>query len=150
MKVLLFIANNWQDIFVVMFLILSFITGLNKWIQKNGPLFKKMTVVEKTAYVTRLLQNLVPIALVLVTNAEISFGGGTGQLKRSFVIDELYKRIPDEYKKYITEDNLDAIIEKALDQAERLWAENRNVKSMVYGDNTKRPSEKILPSNEVK
>lgn len=133
MKTLVFIANNWQDILVVILLTLSVITGINKWVAVNGPIFKKMTVAEKMAYVTRLLQNLVPIALVLVTNAEITYGGGTGQLKRSYVIAELYKHIPDEYKKYITEDNLDVIIDKALDEAEKMWATNPKVKSIVHG-----------------
>ena len=134
MKTILFLANNWQDVLVIILLILSFITGLNKWIAKNGPIFKKMTVVEKMAYVTRLLQNLIPIALVLVTDAEINYGGGTGKLKRSYVMDELYKRIPDEYKKYITEDNMDAIINEALKDAEKLWDQNTKVKTIVYGD----------------
>ena len=133
MKVLLFIARYWQDILVVTLLGVSVVTGLNKWVKKNGPIFKEMSAAEKIAYITRLLQNLVPIALVLVTDAEIAFGGGTGQLKRSYVIDELYKRIPDEYKKYITEDNLDSIINKALEEAEKIWSTNTKVKELVYG-----------------
>ena len=133
MKVLLFIAHYWQDILVVILLAVSVITGLNKWVKKNGPIFKEMSAAEKIAYITRLLQNLVPIALVLVTDAEITFGGGTGQLKRSYVIDELYKRIPDDYKKYITEDNLDSIINKALEEAEKIWSTNTKVKELVYG-----------------
>ena len=133
MKVLLFIARYWQDILVVILLTVSVVTGLNKWVKKNGPIFKEMSAAEKIAYITRLLQNLVPIALVLVTDAEIAFGGGTGQLKRSYVIDELYKRIPDEYKKYITEDNLDSIINKALEEAEKIWSTNTKVKELVYG-----------------
>jgi hypothetical protein len=135
MDVLLFIAAHWHDILVVILLIVSLITGLNRWVVKNGPIFQKMSVVERIAYITRILTNLAPIALVLVTNAEIQFGGGTGQLKRSYVIDELYKRIPDEYKKYITEENLDAIIDKALEEAEKLWSANHKVKEIVYGDN---------------
>lgn len=137
MQVLLFIANHWQDILVVILLIVSVITGLSKWTAKYGPILEKMTLGEKMAYITRLLTNLVPIALVLVTEAEIQFGGGTGTLKRSYVIDELYKRIPDEYKKYITEDNLDAIINRALEEAERLWANNPRVNMMVT-DHTQR------------
>lgn len=133
MKVLLFIAHYWQDILVVILLAVSVVTGLNKWVKKNGPIFKEMSAAEKIAYITRLLQNLVPIALVLVTDAEIAYGGGTGQLKRSYVIDELYKRIPDEYKKYITEDNLDSIINKALEEAEKIWSTNTKVKELVYG-----------------
>ena len=134
MKVLLFIASHWQDILVVILLIASVITGVTKWTAKNGPLFNKMTTAEKMAYITRLLTNLVPIALTLVTDAEIEFGGGTGALKRSYVIDEVYKRIPDEYKKYITEDNLDTIITRALEEAEKLWKDNPDVRRMVYGD----------------
>lgn len=137
MQVLLFIANHWHDILVVILLIASIITGISKWTAKHGPIFEKMSLGEKMAYITRLLTNLVPIALVLVTEAEIQFGSGTGTLKRSYVIDELYKRIPDEYKKYITEDNLDAIINKALEEAERLWANNPRVNMMVT-DHTQR------------
>lgn len=133
MRVISFIANYWNDILVVFLLIVSGIAGANQWIKRNGPIFKEMSVQERIAYITRLLTNLTPIALVLVTDAEIEFGPGTGKLKRSYVIDELYKRIPDDYKKYITEDNLDAIINKALDEAERLWGENVNIKNMVYG-----------------
>ena len=88
---------------------------------------------EKMAYITRLLTNLVPIALVLVTEAEIQVWWWNRTFKRSYVIDELYKRIPDEYKKYITEDNLDSIINKALEEAERLWANNPRVNMMVNG-----------------
>lgn len=133
MQVLLFIAHHWHDILVVVLLIASIITGISKWTAKHGPIFEKMSLGEKMAYITRLLTNLVPIALVLVTDAEIQFGGGTGPLKRSYVIDELYKRIPDEYKKYITEDNLDSIVNKALEEAERLWASNPRVNMMVNG-----------------
>ena len=92
-----------------------------------------MTTAEKMAYITRLLTNLVPIALVLVTDAEVAYGGGTGKLKRSYVIDELYKRIPDEYKKYITEENLDAVLNKALDEAKELWESNDSLKSIIEG-----------------
>lgn len=132
MRVISFIANYWNDILVVFLLIVSGIAGVNQWIKRNGPIFKEMSVQERIAYITRLLTNLTPIALVLVTDAEIEFGPGTGKLKRSYVIDELYKRIPDDYKKYITEDNLDTIITKALEEAERLWADNPNVNSMIY------------------
>ena len=134
MKVIMFIARNWQDILVVILLVISVLTGFNQWIKKFGPVFKAMTVQERVAYITRLLQNLAPIALVLVTDAEIEFGGGTGQLKRSYVLDELYKRIPDDYKKYITEANLDTILNKALEEAEKLWNDNLKVNKIVYGE----------------
>lgn len=134
MNILLFAARNWDNILAVLVLVLSIYTGVTQWVKKNGPILKKMSVTERVAYVTRLLQNLVPIALVLVTDAEIEFGGGTGPLKRSYVIDELYKRIPDEYKKYITEENLDTIINKVLEEAEVLWRVNTKVQTMMYGE----------------
>jgi hypothetical protein len=80
-------------------------------------------VEEKIAYIKRILENLTPLTLLLVTDAEIQFGRGSGQFKRSYVLNELYKRIPDEYKKYITEDNLDVIINTSLPKAESLWAD---------------------------
>ena len=137
MHIIRFIANNWHDILVVLVLIAAAITGIKQWVKVKGPIFNAMTPTEKIAYITRLLTNLIPSALVLVTDAEIQFGGGTGILKRSYVIDELYKRIPDEYKKYITEENLDAIINKVLPEAQKLWSENIYIKSIVEGDVTK-------------
>ena len=83
-----------------------------------------MPAEEKIAYTTRLLKNLLPIALILITDAEIQFGKKTGQFKRSYVLDRLYERVPDEYKKYITDDNLDLIITTVLPKAESLWADN--------------------------
>lgn len=134
MNVLKYIIENWHNIFVIIALLVGLITSFVKWIKVKGPLFKSMSNEERIAYVTRLLQNIVPIALCLVTDAEITFGGGTGIIKRSYVIDELYKRIPDEYKKYITEENLDAIINDALEKAEELWSTNPALKSLVYGE----------------
>lgn len=141
MDVLLYIAKHWHDILVVILLIVSIIAGTKQWIKKNGPILKEMSLEERIAYITRLLTNLAPIALVLVTDAEIQYGGGTGALKRSYVLDELYQRIPDEYKKYITEDNLDDIINVALEQAERLWGTNPKVGRLVYGENTRSSNE---------
>ena len=133
MNILLFVADHWHDFLVGIVLIAAAITGIQQWIKVKGPIFQAMTTKEKIAYITRLLTNLIPIALVLVTDAEIQFGGETGTLKRSYVIDELYKRIPDEYKKYITEENLDAIIDKVLPEAQKLWSENPAVKSLMEG-----------------
>lgn len=133
MHILKFVAANWQDIIVCLLLIAAAVAGIQKWIKVNGPAFNAMSAEEKIAYITRLLTNLTPIALALVTNAEIKYGGKTGQLKRAEVIDELYKRIPDEYKKYITVDNLDAIINKVLPEAEKLWTDNAAVKQLMTG-----------------
>lgn len=136
MHILRFIADNWHDILIVLVLIAAATTGIKQWIKVKGPIFNAMSGPEKIAYITRLLTNLIPSALILVTNAEIQFGGGTGVIKRSYVIDELYQRIPDEYKKYITEENLDAIINKVLPEAQKLWSENSSIKSLTEGETT--------------
>lgn len=137
MNVFKYIIENWHNIFVIILLFVGLITSFVKWIKIKGPLFKSMSNEERIAYITRLLKNIVPIALSLVTDAEITFGGGTGMLKRSYVLDELYKRIPDEYKKYVTEENLDAIINDALEKAEELWEVNPAIKALVYSNSKK-------------
>ena len=131
MTIINFVIRNWQDILIVIVFIAGFATALVKWFKKNGPIFRNMADAEKVAYVTRLLTNLVPIALVLVTDAEITWGGKTGPIKRSQVIGQLYSYIPDEYKKYVTEENLDTIIEKALEQAEQIWENNPNIRKLI-------------------
>lgn len=131
MNILTFVVANWSDFLVVLILIAVAITTIQQWVKVQGPIFNALPAKEKIAYITRLLTNLVPIALVLVTEAEIQFGGKTGELKRSYVLDELYKRIPDEYKKYITEENLDMIINKVLPEAEILWSDNPAVKQLI-------------------
>lgn len=131
MHVLKFLVANWQDLLVGLVLLAAIITGVKQWVKVNGPIFKAMTAKEKIAYITRLLNNLVPIALALTTSAEAQFGGKTGALKRAYVIDELYKRIPDEYKKFITEENLDSIINKVLPEAKILWESNDAVKKLM-------------------
>ena len=131
MNVFKFVVSNWTDILVLLVLIASAIVGIRQWIKVKGPIFQKMSSAEKIAYVTRLITNLVPIAMVLVTDAEIDYGNGTGVLKRSRVIEQLYTLIPDEYKPYVTEENLDAVINKVLPEAKKLWEENEQIKAIV-------------------
>ena len=130
MEILRFIGTYWDDILVVLILLVSFGLAVKKW----WPNWQTMPSAEKAAYVSRLLQNLIPIALGLVTEAETQYGGGTGKIKRAYVIDELYSRIPDEFKPYITEQNLDAILIKALDEAKVLWEENTQIKPIIKGE----------------
>jgi hypothetical protein len=130
MDILRFIGTYWHDILVVLILLVSFGFAVKKW----WPNWQTMSSAEKVAYVSRLLQNLIPIALGLVTDAEAQYGGGTGKIKRAYVIDELYSRIPDEFKPYVTEQNLDAILTKALDEAKVLWEENTQIKALIKGE----------------
>lgn len=130
MDILRFIGTYWHDILVILILLVSFGFAVKKW----WPNWQAMSSAEKVAYVSRLLQNLIPIALGLVTDAEAQYSGGTGKIKRAYVIDELYSRIPDEFKPYVTEQNLDAILTKALDEAKVLWEENTQIKALIKGE----------------
>lgn len=78
------------------------------------------TISQKIAITKRLLENLSPITLRLLYDAEHKFGKGKGALKKSYVMDELYQRIPNEYKKFINDRNLSAIIEHALEENDYL------------------------------
>lgn len=111
-------------------LILSWIGIFFKWF-KSSP--NKRSDKEMEAYTKRLLQNLIPIVVVLATQAEIYFGRKTNELKRSYVICELYKLIPDEFKPYVTEVNFDVILSAALDKAEELWQANTKIKELTGG-----------------
>lgn len=128
MNILRWIIENFDNLIVILALIstlaLSVVKLINKW--------KTMTNEERIAYVKRLLENLVPIAIKLVSVAEKDLGSGTGQLKRAYVIDELYSRIPDEFKPYITEANLDVILEAALEKARVLWEDNSYIRMALF------------------
>ena len=134
MDILKWFLGNWDDILVGILLVVLASLLIYQWMKRFGSVFRDMPIEEKIAYIKRLLENLSPIALNLVTEAEIAFGGGTGKLKRSYVIDELYSRVPDEYKKYVTEGNLDAVLTDALNEARLLWEHNDEVKKLMKGE----------------
>jgi hypothetical protein len=117
---------------LALIVILSWLFIIFKW-AKSLP--NKRSEKEMMAYTQRLLQNLIPIAVVLATQAEIEFGRKTNELKRSSVIYELYKLIPDEFKPYVTEVNFDVILSAALDKAEELWQANTKIKELTGGMN---------------
>lgn len=132
MDIIKFVTSNWDEILVVIALIAVLFISVSEWIKKFGPIFNQMSTAEKLKYIVQLISNLVPIALALVTDAEIQFGDGTGPIKRSWVIGQLYQRIPDEFKKYITEEDLSEVVEDALLQAKILWENNEAVARYVY------------------
>lgn len=67
----------------------------------------------------------------LVTEAEKDFGNGTGSLKLSAVITEVYPKLPAIIKMFITEDILKKWVEDALDKAKKTWETNANIKAYV-------------------
>lgn len=121
MTIIKFITEHWDDILALLTIVIGGTVGIVKWVVKHIEAMRDMTTKERIAYVTRLLENLKPTALYLVTEAEVTYGDKTGPLKKSFVMDELYRRIPEEYRPFITEENLAMILENALDEADPFW-----------------------------
>ncbi len=117
MNTLTFIRDHWSDILIAIGVLITAILGFKKELEK----YRAMSNEEKEAYVKRLLENLIPVAVYLTTVAESIFGAKTGELKRAYVIDELYSRIPDEFKPYVSEANLSVVLEKALESAQTFW-----------------------------
>lgn len=101
----------------ITFIILCLIIMIFLFVELFRP---KQNVNEKIANTKRLLENLFPAAVHLIVEAEQKYGSATTLKGKSFVIDNLYLRIPDEYKMCITEKNLEMIFLRALD--------------LVYGD----------------
>ena len=77
----------------------------------------------------------------LVTEAEKSFGAGTGALKLASVIEQVYPKLPTIIKTFITSDTLVKWVEEALALAKKKWEENLNLQTYIAhelpaGENT--------------
>lgn len=64
-------------------------------------------------------QNVALACLFLVTKAEEKFGSGTGDIKYSFVEEHLYKMLPQIVTFFFTANEIDDIIEKAVDDLQK-------------------------------
>jgi len=58
----------------------------------------------------------------LVTQAEDTYGSGTGAIKKSAVLAELLRLLPEEHRAAFPPELLEGIIENGLAEAKRLWA----------------------------
>lgn len=57
----------------------------------------------------------------LVTAAERDYGPGTGELKKSAVLAELVRLLPEEWRSLFDLPALEALIESGLQRAKELW-----------------------------
>lgn len=76
-------------------------------------------------------KTLKTILFNLVTQAEREFGSGTGKLKFAAVSDWVYQRLPLILKILFTQEDIDAMIESALEEAKKQWGENKNLQEVV-------------------
>jgi len=57
----------------------------------------------------------------LVTQAEIEFGAGQGEIKKSAVLAQLLRLIPEQWRARFDVDTLGALIESGLRRAKAVW-----------------------------
>jgi hypothetical protein len=103
--ILAWIASNWDNILLIAALIIALIV-----------LYKKGEI-----------KILKAILFALVTEAERQLGGGTGELKKSTVIDWIYDRMPSLLRLVFSRKEIESIIEEVLEYAKKKWATNPNL-----------------------
>lgn len=109
MNVLAFLAANWDSVLVVV----AFLAVVVVLIKRG-----------ETKILKQILFNL-------VTQAEKQFGSGTGSLKYAAVADWIYQRIPAVLKLLFTSNDIEKMIEAALEDAKKAWGANENLKGYI-------------------
>lgn len=120
-----FIINNWT--FIVTLLACAYLgyVKLKKW--------NSLKEEEKIDIALKILREQM---LSYVTKAEKEFGSGTGSIKRSEVIKEIYKDYPilnkviDQFSLIITLDNY---INESLVELRKLLEDNQKFKELILG-----------------
>ena len=121
------IIQNIQSIIAVAALILLNIAAIAKGVKtivKRIQDVKDATAEEKKAAKSAIIENLQQLILGWVTDAEHDLGGGTGKLKASKVAALIYKYIPDDLKPLFTPQEIQDMIDTALEDAKKYWEKN--------------------------
>ncbi len=109
MDVLNFLLQNWDSVLVVVLLIAVIIVLIAK---------RQYAILDK-------------IIFSLVTEAEKKFGGGTGAAKLAAVIEWVYPKIPAVIRLFISEAQLEKLIERVLADAKELWEKNPHLSAYI-------------------
>lgn len=108
MELLNFILENWDSILGALAIIIVAVLAVVK--QEKVVIFKML--------------------YALVTEAEKQYGSGTGELKLSSVIAQIYEKAPAAVK-VIPVSTLQGWVEEALEMAKEKWAKNTNVATYI-------------------
>lgn len=108
MELLNFILENWDSILGALAIIIVAVLAVVK--QEKAVIFKML--------------------YALVTEAEKQYGSGTGELKLSSVIAQIYEKAPAAVK-VIPVSTLQSWVEEALEAAKEKWAKNSNVATYI-------------------
>ena len=102
MKIIEFLIENWSDVTLVISVLFIIIYS---------------SFTNKTEYLKADLFSL-------VTEAEKIYGGKTGQIKLMYVVRKIYSKMPAILKMFLSEKQLEKIIENVLRKAKKSWSEN--------------------------
>ncbi len=97
--------------------------------RRNGDIEK---VAKAKEYALAILSKA---GLMLFTEAERTYGSGTGKLKMSAVIGQLIALLPDEYKQLIDTEWLQAKAETFLSAAKKQWESNGKMLNVESNNN---------------
>jgi len=97
--------------------------GLAFWRSRRERKGAEAQELQRLTRAQHILQRLLRGAVGgLVTQAEKTYGAGAGAIKKSAVLAELMRLLPEEHRAAFSLDALEAIIENGLAEAKRLWA----------------------------
>lgn len=102
MKIIEFIIANWEFILLIVAAVAVVVFAVFRG---------------NKSIIMRMLYNL-------VTDAERTFGSGTGEQKLASVVERIYPRLPFIIKLFVTDKMLVRWVENALKAAKEAWANN--------------------------
>lgn len=109
MNIFNFILENWDGVMISIAIIAILIVCIIK--REKNIIFKML--------------------FALVTEAEKTYGKGTGELKLSSVISSVYSKLPSAIKTILPIKVLEAWIEAVLLDAKKKWSENANIATYI-------------------
>jgi len=78
------------------------------------------------------IKKIKEIVLALCVNAEITYGGGTGAIKKSSVIEAIYDLLPGWAKVFISDKTISDLVEEGKAQMDELANSNIMVNNLLY------------------
>lgn len=111
MNIVNFVLANWDSILAALGVIAIAIFAVVK--QEKAIIFKML--------------------YALVTEAEKNYGSGTGELKLSSVVSQVYEKAPT-IASVIPVGTLEKWVNEALEKAKEKWAANKNVATYITPD----------------
>lgn len=110
MQIIEFIISNWSDVLLV---------------------FSVLFLVVYSSF-TNNIDYLKADLFSLVTEAEKIYGGKTGEIKLMYVVKKIYSKMPVVLKTFLSEKQLEKIIENVLEKAKKAWKVNNEEGETVW------------------